>query len=94
MRSLAIPDRTRIWQVGISVVLIVLLLAVTMGMVWHNHDHCSAGNCTLCHMVVASPSAIVDTIGLVVVTTEYAALQNDFVSVCRANEKPPRAPPV
>jgi hypothetical protein len=74
--------------------LIVLVLATTMGMVCHHHDQCSAGNCTLCHMVIASPSATVDAIGLVVVSTEYAALQNDFVSVCRVNEKPPRAPPV
>jgi len=87
-------DPTRSWRTTVSVLLIVLVLATTMGMVCHHHDQCSAGNCTLCHMVIASPEPTVDAIGLVVVTTEYAALKNDFVSVCRANEKPPRAPPV
>jgi hypothetical protein len=42
-------------RVIVSVLLIVLVLATTMGMVWHHHDQCSAGNCTLCHMVIAPP---------------------------------------
>ena len=50
-------DPTRIWRVIVSALLIALLLATTMGMVWHNHDQCSAGNCTLCHLVIGSPAA-------------------------------------
>jgi hypothetical protein len=88
------PDPTRSWRTTVSILLIVLVLATTMGMVWHHHEQCSASNCTLCHMVIAPPSAVIDAIGSVPVTAEYAALENGFVSVCRANEKPPRAPPV
>ena len=94
MGPLAMPDPTRIWRVIVSVLLIVLVLATTMGMVCHHHDQCSAGDCTLCHMVIAPPSAVIEAIGLVPVTAEYVVLENSFVSVCRANEKPPRAPPV
>lgn len=87
------PDRTRIWRVIVSVLLIVLVLAITMGMVWHHHDQCSAGNCMLCHLAIAPPTAVIGAIGLVLATAEYAVGQNNFVSRCRANEKPPRAPP-
>jgi hypothetical protein len=65
-----------------------------MGMVSHHHDQCSAGTCTLCHMVIAPPSPVIEAVGLVLVTAEYAVVENSFVSVFRANEKPPRAPPV
>ncbi|HUV70641.1 MAG TPA: hypothetical protein VMW15_13320 [Terracidiphilus sp.] len=88
------PNPTRSWQLIVSVLLIVLVLAITMGMVWHHYDQCSAGNCTLCHMVIAPPAAVIGAIGLVPVTAEYAVLENGFVSRCRVNEKPPRAPPV
>ena len=94
MGSPAMPNPTRRWQLAISVLLIVLVLATTMGMVWHHHDKCSAGNCTLCHMVIAPPTAVIGAIGLVPVTAEYTALENGFVSRCRSNEKSPRAPPV
>jgi hypothetical protein len=88
------PDPTRSWRATVSVLLIVLVLATTMGMVCHHHDQCSAGNCTLCHMVIAPPSAMIEAVGLVLVSSEYVVLENDFTSVSRANEKPPRAPPV
>jgi hypothetical protein len=74
--------------------LIVLVVATTMGMVWHHHDQCSADKCTLCHMVIAPPSAVTEAIGLIPVTAECAVLKNSFISRCRTNEKPPRAPPV
>jgi hypothetical protein len=74
--------------------LIVLVLAITMGMVCHHHDQCSAGNCTLCHLAFAPPAAGIGAIGLVVATAEYLVRPNSFASSCRANEKPPRAPPV
>jgi len=87
------PDRARIWRVTTSVLLIVLVLAVTMGMACHHHDQCPAGNCTLCHLAIAPPEAAIGAIGLVQAAAEYAVRQNSFVSRCRANEKPPRAPP-
>ncbi len=88
------PDPTRIWRVIVSVLLIVLVLTITMGMVWHHHDQCTAGNCTLCHMVIAPPATVVGAIGLVPATAECAVREYSFASRCRANEKPPRAPPV
>jgi len=51
------PDPTRIWRVIVSVLLIVLVLATTMGMVCHHHDQCSSGNCMLCHMIIAPPAS-------------------------------------
>ena len=93
MGSLEMPDTTRIWRVIVSVLLIVLVLATTMGVVWHHHDQCT-GTCTLCHMVIAPPAAVAGAICLVPVTANYAVRENGFVSRCTANEKPPRAPPV
>jgi len=94
MGSLAMPDSTRIWRVIVSVLLIVLVLATTMGMVWHHHDQCTAGNCTLCHMVIAPPAAEIAATGLVPAAAECAVRVNGFVSQRSVNEKPPRAPPV
>jgi hypothetical protein len=88
------PDPTRVWRVIVSVLLIVLVLATTMGAVWHHHDQCPSGNCTLCHMVIAPPAAEIGEIGLVQATAECTVWENSFVSQCRANEMPPRAPPV
>jgi hypothetical protein len=78
----------------VSVLLIVLVLATTMGMVCHHHDQCTGENCTLCHMVFAPTAAMIEAIGLVQATAEYVTPENGFVSQCRVNEKPPRAPPV
>lgn len=87
-------DPTRIWRVTVAVLLIVLVLTTTMGMVWHHHDQCRAGSCTLCHMVIAPPAAAVGAIGLAPVTEECTVWENSFVSQCQVNERPPRAPPV
>lgn len=94
MGSPAINDRTRIWRVIVSALLIVLVLALTAGMVCHHHDQCSAGSCTLCHLAFAPPAAVIGASGLVVVTAEHAVRENGLVSRFCANEKPPRAPPV
>jgi membrane protein implicated in regulation of membrane protease activity len=88
------PGSPRFWRVVVSVLLIVLVLATTMGMVWHHHDQCSAGNCTLCHLVIGTAAPVVGAIGLVPVTADYAVLENRFVSRRSTTEKPPRAPPV
>lgn len=94
MGSLAMTDPARIRRVIVSALLIVLVLALTVGMVCHHHDQCSAGNCVLCHLAIAPPATVIGAVGLVPVTTEYTVRDNSFVSRCRANEKPPRAPPV
>lgn len=94
MGSLAMADTTRIRRVIVSVLLIVLVLAMTTGMVCHHHDHCSPANCTLCHLAIAPPMAVMSAIELLPVTAKFAALENCFVSRRNASEKPPRAPPV
>lgn len=91
--SLAMTDRTRIWRVLMSALLIVLVLALTLGMVCHHHDQCSASKCTLCHLAVVPPAAVIGAIGLIGATAEHAVREKGFVSRCRANEKQPRAPP-
>lgn len=88
------PEPTRIWRVIVPVLLIVLVLATTMGMVWHHHDQCSNGSCTLCHLAIAPPVAVIGAIGLVPAMAECAVPEYSFVSRCGTNEKPPRAPPV
>jgi hypothetical protein len=91
MSSLATTHRTRIWRVVVSALLIVLVLALTAGMVCHHHDQCTAG--TLCHLAIAPPSPVIGAIGLVAAAAEYSVRENSFVSRCTASEKPPRAPP-
>ena len=87
-------DPTRFWRVIVSALLVVLVLATTLVMVLHHHDQCSAADCMLCHLVIASPAAGIGAIGLVLVTVEYAVRENRFDSRCATKEKPPRAPPV
>ena len=87
------PDQARIWRVIVSVLLIVLVLATTMGMVWHHHDRCYASSCTLCHLTIVSPAAVIGAIGLVLTRAEYAVREDRFVSSRTDNEKPSRAPP-
>ena len=87
-------EPARIWRVIVSVLLIVLVLATTMGMVWHHHDQCSTGNCALCHLAIVPPAGVIGAIGLVPITAECSVWENRFFSRCRDNEKPPRAPPL
>lgn len=87
-------DCTRIWRVIVSALLIVLVMALTAGMVCHHHDQCSAGICTLCHLAFAPPAAAIGAIGLFETTAEHAVREKGFASRCRDNEKQPRAPPV
>lgn len=84
----------RIWRIIVSALLIVLVLSVTVGMVCHNHEQCSASNCTLCHLLIAPPAPGIAPIGLVPVTAEYPVWENRSDSRYITSEKPPRAPPV
>jgi len=88
------PDRVRIWRIVVSVLLIALVLATTMGMVWHHHDQCYSGSCTLCHFLTAPPRAVIEATGLTLARAEYAIREDSFVSYYQCNEKPSRAPPV
>jgi hypothetical protein len=88
------PDLTRIWRVAVSALLIVLVLAAAMGMAWHHHDQCAAGNCTLCHLAIAPPATVIEANELLPATAGCTAPENGFTSQCRVSEMPPRAPPV
>jgi hypothetical protein len=88
------PGAMRIGRVIVSVLLIVLVLATTMGVVLHHHDRSSTDGCTLCHMVIAPPAAAIGTIGLAPTPAQCLIWQDGFVSQCRTNQKAPRAPPV
>ena len=88
------PEPRRIWRIIVPVLLIVLVLATTMGMVWHHHDQCSTGNCALCHLAIATSAEMIGAPSLAPATAECAVWHNNFASRCRANEKPPRAPPI
>ena len=90
----AMPDWTRVWRVIIPLALIVLVLATTMGMVWHHHDRYSADRCTLCHLAIAPAVEQSASQGLATATPEHPVKQQGFVSRCAADEKPARAPPV
>lgn len=87
-------NHTRIWRVIVSALLIVLVLALTVGIVCHDHGQCSAASCTLCHLNIAPPAPAIGTSGLVLAAAEYSVAENSFISRCVANERPPRAPPV
>jgi hypothetical protein len=75
--------------------LIVLVLATTTGMAWHqHHDQCCTANCTLCHLALAPGPATVEAIAAIPAESEYVVRAESFVSRTRSHEKPPRAPPV
>jgi hypothetical protein len=84
----------RIWRFFVPVLLIVLLLAATMGMVCHHHDHRSADGCMLCHLAIAPGAPGSKACELRTELAEYSIHEEAFVSRCAADEKPPRAPPV
>lgn len=84
----------RIWRVLVPVVLIVALLATTMGMVCHHHhDRYSADQCTLCHLVIAPTVPDAGVCDLTLASAECAVQSVLFVSRSVADQIPSRAPP-
>jgi len=87
-------DWNRIWRVLVPLVLIVAILATTMGMVCHHHhDRYSADQCTLCHLVIAPTVAQTGACDLAWVSADYVVQRLSFISSCVANQIPSRAPP-
>jgi hypothetical protein len=87
-------DWNRIWRVLVPVVLIVAVLATTMGMVCHHHhDRYSADQCTLCHLVIAPTVANADVCELAPAIADYAVQSEFLISHCVADQIPSRAPP-
>lgn len=86
-------NRLRMWYVVLPLVLIALLMATTMGMVWHHHDRNSADGCTLCHLAIVPAVAGAGVCEPVVTAAEYAVRDDGFEPHFAADEMPARAPP-
>lgn len=84
----------RIWRTVLPIVLIVAVLATTMGMAFHvHHDRYAADQCTLCHLVIAPAAANADACELALASAD-CPIQSDFlVSRCVPDQIPSRAPP-
>jgi hypothetical protein len=85
--------RLRLWHVVLPVVLIALLMATTMGMVWHHHARNTADGCTLCHLAIAPAAAGAGVCEPVLEAAEYFARDDGFHPHFAADEMPARAPP-
>ena len=87
-------DWNRIWRVVVPVVLIVAVLATTVGMVCHHHhDRSSADQCTLCHLVIAPTVADPGVGELTPVSPDYVVQSEFLISRCAPDQIPSRAPP-
>lgn len=88
-------DWNRIWRVFVPVLLIVAVLATTMGMVCHHHhDRYSADQCTLCHLVIA-PTAADSGVSVLALAPAHFGVQTEcLVSLFVADQISSRAPPV
>ena len=45
----------------VPIVILLLVLGMTFGMVWHHHADCSAATCPLCHLVIVPLTAGIHT---------------------------------
>jgi hypothetical protein len=84
----------RIWRALVLVLLVVAVLATTMGMVCHcHHDNYSADQCTLCHLVIAPVVAAPEVCQLAAVAADYVTPSESFISRWAFQQIPSRAPP-
>ncbi|HEV2486768.1 MAG TPA: hypothetical protein VGT08_14655 [Terracidiphilus sp.] len=86
-------DQKQIWRVVVSLVLIVLLLGMTSGMVWHHHVNGSQETCPLCHIAISPIVAGIRACALVPIG---AGPGHQYIrSIARAalRQIPARAPP-
>jgi hypothetical protein len=87
-------DWKSIWRVVVPVVLIVAVLAVTMGMVCHHHhDRYSADQCTLCHLVIKPTVANTGVCEFAWTPADHAVPSEFFIPRSVADQIPSRAPP-
>ena len=87
-------DWNRICRVLVLSLLIVTVLATTMGMVCHHHhDNNSADQCTLCHLVIAPTVSDSGVNELVLAPAHHAEQPEFFISRFVTDQIPPRAPP-
>jgi hypothetical protein len=86
-------NQARTWRVIVPIVLIVLVMAMTLGMVCHHHDHCASAQCTVCHLVIAPPTVNADVSGMVLASAESVIHYNRLIPRPVARHIPARAPP-
>lgn len=87
-------DWNRIWRVVVPVLLVLAILATTMGMVCHDHhDRYSADQCTLCHLVIAPTVANAGVCELVSAPAPYVVQSESYISRGVPHHIPSRAPP-
>lgn len=78
----------------VLIVVVVALLATTMGMVCHcHHDRYSADQCTLCHLVIAPTAAAPEVCQLATASAEYVVQSESYISRWVIQQIPSRAPP-
>lgn len=93
-RSFRMSNWDRIWRALVPVVLIVAILATTMGMLCHHHhDRYSADQCTLCHLVIAPTVANTDVEEPAPASADYAVQSMFFTARSVVGQIPSRAPP-
>src|ERR1039458_410958 len=83
----------QIWRVVLPLVLIVLLLGMTSGMVWHHHVKGSQETCSLCHIAISTIVAGVRACVLVPVGTGPGHQYIRSIARATLRQIPARAPP-
>ena len=86
-------DQQRIWRVVVPLVLLVLLLGVTLGAVWHHHPNSASDTCSLCHLIIAPTVAGIRACALVPIGVGPLPHYINFIAQAASPQVPARAPP-
>ena len=86
-------DRKQIWRVVVPIALLVLVLGIALGMVWHQHVNSSSDNCQLCHLTLAPSLAGIRACVLVPAGAGPAPHYISFIALSAPKQVPARAPP-
>jgi hypothetical protein len=87
------PDQTKIWRVVVPLALVVLVLATTLGAVWHHHANSSPDACPLCHLAIAPSLGCIRALVLLPVGGGPEADYIGFIARSAPPQIPARAPP-
>jgi hypothetical protein len=87
-------DQKQIWRVVVPVVLMVLLLGMTVGILFHHHAGSSTDSCPLCHLVIAPSLAGIGDYVLVPIGTGPGQQSIRLIAYTTTPQIPARAPPV
>lgn len=90
---LKMPDQKRTWRVVVPLVLLLLLLGVTLGAVWHHHADSASDTCSLCHLVIAPTAAGLRAYALAPIGVGPLPHCINFIAQTAPTQIPARAPP-